>query len=188
MRTGWCPPHLSAHGNLVRRTTARMVVLGARDTVVRPAKLWNDTESAPDARELVEALPGGAGGGRQRVGAYPSPASPSPSSDGYAAASRKRFARCLGGSPPRLADLAPDRAANHRSRRRIRHGLLVPGRGRGTASICWHWLTTTLTGIRASNGARPERGGRRMGTHGRPGGPWYRRQHGERSVVGFAAW
>ena len=36
-----------------------MVVLDERDEVVRPAKLWNDTESAPDAAWLVEQLPGG---------------------------------------------------------------------------------------------------------------------------------
>jgi xylulokinase len=33
-----------------------MVVLDAAGTVVRPAKLWNDTESAPDAAALVERL------------------------------------------------------------------------------------------------------------------------------------
>lgn len=31
-----------------------MVVLGADDEVLRPAKLWNDTESAPEAAKLVE--------------------------------------------------------------------------------------------------------------------------------------
>jgi xylulokinase len=33
-----------------------MVVLDAEGSVVRPAKLWNDTESAPDAAALVERL------------------------------------------------------------------------------------------------------------------------------------
>ena len=37
-----------------------MVVLDADDQVIRPAKLWNDTESAPDARWLIDQL-GGAG-------------------------------------------------------------------------------------------------------------------------------
>ena len=37
-----------------------MVVLGADDVVLRPAKLWNDTESAPDAEALLGVLPGGA--------------------------------------------------------------------------------------------------------------------------------
>jgi xylulokinase len=36
-----------------------MVVLDADRRVVRPAKLWNDTESAPDAADLVDRLPGG---------------------------------------------------------------------------------------------------------------------------------
>jgi xylulokinase len=36
-----------------------MVVLDAQDQVVRPAKLWNDTESAPDARWLIDHLAGG---------------------------------------------------------------------------------------------------------------------------------
>ncbi len=33
-----------------------MVVIDAHDAVIRPAKLWNDTESAPDADALVERL------------------------------------------------------------------------------------------------------------------------------------
>ncbi len=36
-----------------------MVVLGHDGTVLRPAKLWNDTESAPDALALRKLLPGG---------------------------------------------------------------------------------------------------------------------------------
>ncbi len=35
-----------------------MVVLDAQEHVVRPAKLWNDTESAPDARWLIDHLAG----------------------------------------------------------------------------------------------------------------------------------
>ena len=37
-----------------------MVVLDSDRDVVRPAKLWNDTETAPDAGWLSEAVPGGA--------------------------------------------------------------------------------------------------------------------------------
>ena len=33
-----------------------MVVIGSHDQVLRPAKLWNDTESAPEADELVDRL------------------------------------------------------------------------------------------------------------------------------------
>jgi xylulokinase len=36
-----------------------MVALDAQRRVIRPAKLWNDTESAPDAAWLVDRLPGG---------------------------------------------------------------------------------------------------------------------------------
>lgn len=37
-----------------------MVVLDTDDQVIRPAKLWNDTESAPDARWLIDQLGGAA--------------------------------------------------------------------------------------------------------------------------------
>ncbi len=36
-----------------------LVVLGSDDTPLRPAKLWNDTESAPDTADLLASLPGG---------------------------------------------------------------------------------------------------------------------------------
>lgn len=36
-----------------------LVALDSRRHLLRPAKLWNDTESAPDARALVDALGGG---------------------------------------------------------------------------------------------------------------------------------
>ncbi len=36
-----------------------MVALDAVGAVIRPAKLWNDTESAPDAGWLIKQLPGG---------------------------------------------------------------------------------------------------------------------------------
>jgi xylulokinase len=36
-----------------------LVVLGDDGAVLRPAKLWNDTESAPDTETLLTALPGG---------------------------------------------------------------------------------------------------------------------------------
>ena len=36
-----------------------LVVLGEDGEVLRPAKLWNDTESAPDTGMLLAALPGG---------------------------------------------------------------------------------------------------------------------------------
>jgi len=46
-----------------------MVVLGADGTVLRPAKLWNDTESAPEAEQLVARL--GAAAWAARTGSVP---------------------------------------------------------------------------------------------------------------------
>ncbi len=46
-----------------------MVVLGSDNAVLRPAKLWNDTESAPQASELVERL--GRAEWAQRCGSVP---------------------------------------------------------------------------------------------------------------------
>ncbi len=48
-----------------------LVVLGERDLPLRPAKLWNDTESAPDAGWLRKQLPGGATEWAAAVGSVP---------------------------------------------------------------------------------------------------------------------
>ncbi|HEX6421739.1 MAG TPA: xylulokinase [Acidimicrobiales bacterium] len=48
-----------------------LVVRDAAGDVLRPAKLWNDTESAPDAAELVAALPGGPAGWAAACGSVP---------------------------------------------------------------------------------------------------------------------
>ena len=48
-----------------------MVVLDDAQRVVRPAKLWNDTESAVDAEQLIDLLPGGAGGWAAACGTVP---------------------------------------------------------------------------------------------------------------------
>jgi xylulokinase len=50
-----------------------MVVLGDDGEVLRPAKLWNDTESALDAEELLGRLPGGAAQWAQACGSVPLP-------------------------------------------------------------------------------------------------------------------
>ncbi len=50
-----------------------MVVLGADGSVLRPAKLWNDTESAPDAQALVARL-GGPDAWANATGSVPGPA------------------------------------------------------------------------------------------------------------------
>ncbi len=50
-----------------------MVVLDDSGRVLRPAKLWNDTESSPDAVELVRRLPGGAAAWAAACGSVPLP-------------------------------------------------------------------------------------------------------------------
>ena len=48
-----------------------MVALDGDCEVIRPAKLWNDTESAPDSRWLIEQLPGGAAAWAEACGSVP---------------------------------------------------------------------------------------------------------------------
>jgi xylulokinase len=48
-----------------------MVVLDEHREVVRPAKLWNDTESAPDAAWLINQLPGGRNAWADACGSVP---------------------------------------------------------------------------------------------------------------------
>lgn len=48
-----------------------MVALDDDRRVIRPAKLWNDTESAPDATWLVKNVPGGAKGLAEATGSVP---------------------------------------------------------------------------------------------------------------------
>jgi xylulokinase len=50
-----------------------LVVVDKSDSVLRPAKLWNDTESAPDASALLDALPDGAAGWAVACGSVPVP-------------------------------------------------------------------------------------------------------------------
>jgi xylulokinase len=48
-----------------------MVALDGDRRVVRPAKLWNDTESAPDAARLIDSLPGGRAAWAEACGLVP---------------------------------------------------------------------------------------------------------------------
>jgi xylulokinase len=50
-----------------------LVVLGDDGEVLRPAKLWNDTESAPDTDILLAALPGGQAAWATACGSVPVP-------------------------------------------------------------------------------------------------------------------
>jgi xylulokinase len=47
------------------------VIVDDHGNIVRPAKLWNDTESAPDAQELLDELPGGAAAWSASCGSVP---------------------------------------------------------------------------------------------------------------------
>ena len=49
------------------------MVTDSNSEVLRPAKLWNDTESAPDAAELISSLPGGAADWATSCGSVPVP-------------------------------------------------------------------------------------------------------------------
>ena len=66
----------AGHGDDVVATSVAaqqhgMVVLDAQDAVIRPAKLWNDTESAPDAEWLLGQLDGGAAAWAEACGSVP---------------------------------------------------------------------------------------------------------------------
>jgi xylulokinase len=65
------PETYGPHALAVAAQQHGLVVLGADDEVLRPAKLWNDTESAPDAQALVDALPGGAAAWATACGSVP---------------------------------------------------------------------------------------------------------------------
>jgi xylulokinase len=62
---------VGAEGTSVAAQQHGLVVLDDRDRVIRPAKLWNDTESAADARWLVDQLDGGAGAWAAACGSVP---------------------------------------------------------------------------------------------------------------------
>jgi xylulokinase len=65
------PETYRPHALAVAAQQHGLVVLGAGDEVLRPAKLWNDTESATDAQALVDALRGGAPAWATACGSVP---------------------------------------------------------------------------------------------------------------------
>jgi xylulokinase len=50
-----------------------LVVMDSDGVVLRPAKLWNDTESAPDSQALIDALPNGPADWAAACGSVPLP-------------------------------------------------------------------------------------------------------------------
>ena len=100
-------------------------------TVVRPAKLWNDTESAPDAGWLLKQLPDGAAGWAAACGTVPVAAFTITKLSWLHRSEPEHVGPPGAGAPaPRLADLPADRRVHHRPGRRLGHGLLVAGGGR----------------------------------------------------------
>ena len=53
------------------RGSNSVYIFSTTGAVLRPAKLWNDTESAPDAGWLLKQLPGGAAGWAEATGSVP---------------------------------------------------------------------------------------------------------------------
>ena len=73
-----------------------MVVLDDQAAVIRPAILWNDTRSAPDAADLVQEL-GGPGAWAEAVGSVPLAA--------FTVSKIRWLARCEPGNAARVASL-----------------------------------------------------------------------------------
>ncbi len=105
-----------------------MVALDEQREVIRPAKLWNDTESAPDAAALIERLPGGRQAWAEACGSVP-----------VASFTITKLAWLRRTEPEAFERLAHvllphdwltfrlTGVAHHRPRRRLRHRLLVGG-------------------------------------------------------------
>ena len=138
--------------------------------VVRPAKLWNDTESAPDAGWLLEAAPGGAAawadGVRQRAGRRVHHHQALVAAPQRARVVRRALARVL--LPHDWLTLPAHRRVRHRSRRRVGHR--ATGR-RPTGEYRWD-LLAIVDGDRDWAGAVPEvlgpaDAGRRVAGRGR---------------------
>ena len=106
-----------------------MVATDEHGTPVRPAKLWNDTETAPDVGWLIKKL-GGPEAWAEAVGSVPGACA----HHHQAVVAAPQRARRMGADAPclpaaRLAHVEAHGAARDRPRRRVRHGLLVADRG-----------------------------------------------------------
>ncbi len=162
-----------------------LVVGGEDGRPLRPAVLWNDTRSAPDAERLREEL--GAERWAQDVGVVPVP-SFTVTRWAWLRRTEPEVAEpgAVGPAAARLADRAPLRARRHRPRRRLGHGLVVDPR-RGVRRRGARAAGRRARPRAASGRARPGRGGRRgrrrgrrgaRPARGRPRGTRDGRQHG----------
>ena len=108
-----------------------LVVLDAADEVVRPAKLWNDTESAPDARVAGQAARRARRRGPTACGSVPVAAFTITKLSWLHRSEPDAWARlarvCL---PHDWLTLQADGRVRHRPRRRVGHRLLLGRDGR----------------------------------------------------------
>ena len=125
------------------------------DDVIRPAKLWNDTESAPDAGWLIEQLPAGATAWAEACGSVPVASFTITKLSWLHRSEPEHWAR-LGprAAAPRLAHVAADRSPHHRPWRRVGYRLLVAGRGRLPLGPAARSSMASATGPGRARGAR----------------------------------
>ena len=68
---GRCQRHSSCRHRRLPRNSTVSSSSDDHGEVLRPAKLWNDTESAPDTEELLNELPGGRAAWAEACGSVP---------------------------------------------------------------------------------------------------------------------
>ena len=142
-----------------------LVTLDERGRPVRPAVLWNDTRSAPDADALVAAW--GPATWADRIGSVPVP-SFTVTRWAWLRRTEPARGRADAGDPAaaRLPDRAAVRSRGDRPRRRLRHRLVVDGdRGR-TCRRCSRLPERRARRGDAARGRRPGRGGRPRAARG----------------------
>ena len=154
-----------------------MVVLDDEHRVLRPAKLWNDTESAPQADCI------GTGAGARRRGPTSVGTVPVASFTVTKLAWLREHepdalrSRSAGAAPPRLVDAAAQWRVGHRPRRRVGHWLLVAVDRVPTSPMCSASSISIPTSHRRCSNLRvspvPMRSAGRRGRD--------RRQHGRRA-------
>lgn len=125
-----------------------MVLLDHKDRPVRPAKLWNDTTSAPQSERLIRAQSPAAWA--NICGSVPGPSFTVSKLAWMVEHEAEALATTADRSTTRLSELADYRAMGHRSRRCFGHGLLVAcperlcSRSAGRRR-CLHGITRTAT-------------------------------------------
>ncbi len=163
------------------------VIVDQRGEVVRPAKLWNDTESAPDAQALVDELTGGAAAWAEACGSVPLAS--------FTITKLRWLKRCEPDSFRRMAsvllphDWLTFRLTGHRTTDRgdaSGTGYWSPAEGRYRSDLLRSGGRPGRLGRHAPLGARTPGRGRTVGGHRFNGGAGDRRQYGQRPGPGPA--